>query len=228
MIRIALFSCRHPMRLPFYAALVSVLSGCTLSPTPTDYFLLEPVAPLAREYAASAPPVVIGLGPIRFPRYVDRPQMVVALSGGQFRLRENERWADNLRENFSRVLAEDLAARIPGDRVLLHPWSRTDDVDFKLTVRVNEFHMTDSGAALLDARWELFDPRGLVASRQSRVRAQADDNTPAMGVVALSRTVGLFAKECAELIRQTVPRQLAPEGRAASPSQSRDGNISID
>jgi uncharacterized lipoprotein YmbA len=186
------------------------------------------MAPRARDFAASAAPAVIGVGPIRFPRYVDRPQMVVALSGGQFRLRENERWADNLRENFSRVFAENLAARIPGDRVLLHPWSRTDDVDFKLTVRVNEFHVTDAGAALLDARWELFDQRGLVASRQARLRAQADDNTPAMGVVALSRSVDLFAKECAELIQQTVPRQLATEGRAASPSSSRDGNISMD
>jgi uncharacterized lipoprotein YmbA len=196
---------RFPCRLAGWLMLSALLGGCITNTTPTDYFLLEALAPPARA-AALQPEPVVGVGPIRFPRYVDRPQMVVALPGGQLRLRDNERWADNLRDNFSRVLAEDLAARVPTDRILVHPWSRSDDVDVKLTMRVNEFHLTETGTALLDVRWELYGKQGLLSSRKSRLRSQAEPNTPAMGATALSRTVDLLSRECAEAIRRALLR----------------------
>lgn len=180
-----------------------MLGGCLGTHPPTDYFLLETLALPRASAQAGSPAPVVGVGPIRFPRYLDRPQIVMAMSGGQLRLLDNQRWADNLRDNFSRVFAENLAAQVPTERVLVHPWSRSDTVDFKLTLRVNEFHLTESGAALLDARWDLYRTDRLVSSHKSHLRTQAANSTPAAGVQALSRAVAALSRECAQAIRRS-------------------------
>lgn len=181
---------------PWFALM---LTGCIAHAPAPSFYLLEPLAAMPANTAVS--PVAVGVGPIRFPRYLDRPQMVVALPDGQLRLSEEERWADNLRENFTRVFAENLAAQVPLERVLVHPWSRTETVDFKLTMRVNEFHLTEAGRALLDVRWDLYRKDGLVLSRKSRLSSQAEPNTPVLGVAALNRTVEALSRECAAALR---------------------------
>jgi len=186
----------------------ALMSACASRTPPPSYYLLQATdqaGPKAAQAETVAP--AVGVGPIRFPRYLDRPQMVVALPDGELRLRDGERWADNLRENFARVLAEDLAARLPAERILVHPWARTESVDFKLSLRVNEFHLSEDGRALLDVRWDLYRKEGLVFSRKSRLYAQAEPNVPASGVAALSRTVDALSRECADAIRRT---QAAP------------------
>jgi uncharacterized lipoprotein YmbA len=164
--------------------------------------MLQALAPEPAGMQAVPTAPTVGVGPIRFPHYLDRPQMVVALPAGQLRLRDDQRWADNLRENFTRVFAEDLAAHTPLDRVLVHPWARTDAVDLKLAMRVNTFHLTEAGMAVLDVRWDLYRREGRVLSRKSRLSSQADPNTAAIGVMALSRTVDALSRECAAAIRQ--------------------------
>lgn len=216
---------RSSLPLLCQAMFPALLGGCVANHTPTDYFLLEAFASPPIGAVVPQPAPVVGVGPIRFPRYVDRPQMVVALPGGQLRLRDNERWADNLRDNFSRVFAEDLAVRVPTNRILVHPWSRSDDVDFKLTMRVNEFHLTETGTALLDVRWEIYGKQGLLTSRRSRLRSQADPNTPAMGAVALSRTVDTLSRECAEAIRLAVGSQQDQQATGEAPALLKDATI---
>jgi uncharacterized lipoprotein YmbA len=132
----------------------ALVAACASRAPPPSYYLLQATAqavPAAAPAETAGP--AVGVGPIRFPRYLDRPQMVVALPDGELRLRDGERWADNLRENFARVFAEDLAIKLPAERILVHPWARSESVDFKLALRVNEFHLSEDGRALLDVRW---------------------------------------------------------------------------
>ena len=46
----------------------------------------------------------LGIGPIRFPGYLDRQEIVVRSAQNRFDVSENDRWAEPLQENFSRVL----------------------------------------------------------------------------------------------------------------------------
>ena len=51
--------------------------------------------------------VMIGLGPIHIPEYLDRPQMVIAVTDHQYRLSEDHRWAESLDQNISLALSTD-------------------------------------------------------------------------------------------------------------------------
>jgi uncharacterized lipoprotein YmbA len=73
-------------------------------------------------------------------------------------------------------------------------------VDFKVTVRVNEFHLTETGVAKLDARWELYGKQGLLRAKRSLCSVPFGEGSESKGVVALSRTVDLLSKEVAAAI----------------------------
>lgn len=178
------------------------LGACTQGRPPPELFLLQALASIPRTVATDpAKPPVIGVGPVRFPRYLDRSQIIIAQTGGWFVPQDDQRWAENLSDNFLRVLAENLAAAVPTDRVLIHPWPRTDVPDLKLTLRVNQFHWTENGLATLDARWELFDKAGLLVSRRTMRQIRAKDHAVAAGVLALSETVDALSQEIATSIR---------------------------
>jgi hypothetical protein len=144
---------------------------------------------------------VVGVGPIRFPRYLERAQIIIAKTGGWVVPQDDQRWAESLGDNFSRVLAEDLAARVPTDRILMHPWPRTEVPDFKVTLRVNEFHLTETGLAKLNVRWELLGKSGLLVSKKTVQQISARDPGVAAGVTAMSKTVDALSQEIAASIR---------------------------
>ncbi|HEX5606452.1 MAG TPA: PqiC family protein, partial [Candidatus Binatia bacterium] len=64
----------------------------------------------------------LGIGPIKIPRYLDREQLVTRISQNRFAIAENDRWAEPLEENFSRVLSENLSILLQIDRVAAFPW----------------------------------------------------------------------------------------------------------
>src|SRR5215510_8607930 len=96
-------------RLGVIILLVCFISaGCSFleaKPDPSRYFALASLprtAPGAQD-ATGTNALVLGIGPIKLPGYLDRQQMVTRISQNRFAVAENDRWAEPLDENFSRV-----------------------------------------------------------------------------------------------------------------------------
>ena len=53
--------------------------------------------------------LTIGVGPIRFPDYLDRPGIVTRSSGNTIEIAEFDLWAGSLKDDFMRILAENLS-----------------------------------------------------------------------------------------------------------------------
>ena len=86
-----------------------VLVAACLGPRsdPSAFYLLNAtVAPVQ----APALPVVLGVGPVTLPGYLDRPQLVVRVSENEIALAESDRWAERLDDNVVRILQADLGA----------------------------------------------------------------------------------------------------------------------
>ena len=83
--------------------LASLLSGCTHDSKPVQFYMLTAdtggVSNTSHPVIKQGP--LIGLGPIRIPEYLSRPQMVVATSDNQYQLSEDHRWAERLDQNIS-------------------------------------------------------------------------------------------------------------------------------
>ena len=93
--------------------LVACLTGCTGAAT--RFYTLEPAAPGAVQPYAGAP---FRIDAVHVPASLDRPELVRDTGGGSFTVSDNDHWAAPVGELLRRVLTQDLAARLPTDKVI--------------------------------------------------------------------------------------------------------------
>src|SRR5262245_53518144 len=137
-------------------------AGCSFleaKPDPTRYFALTSLArtgQIAQE-AAGTNALVLGMGPIKFPGYLDRQQIVTRISQSRFAVAENDRWVEPLEENFSRVLSQNLSILLQTDRVVTYPWERSQSPTYQVQVEVLRFEPNAEQIVELWARWSIVD-----------------------------------------------------------------------
>src|SRR5512136_3133438 len=96
---------------------VALLAGCSSSPRVTFYTLN-----VAATNETSAPPInSVAIGPITLPDLLDRPQLVVRTSANRVDILETHRWAESLKSEIPRIIAQDLALLLKPARVSAYP-----------------------------------------------------------------------------------------------------------
>ena len=178
------------------AAGVAVLTmGCAAAPT--RFYLLSPVGGTAAPERAAG---VVAVGPVSLPDYLDRPQIVTRDGANAAQLGAYDQWAGPLDDMLPRVLAEDLAARLPGDRVVVFPRTENPAFDHRVAVDVSRFDVDETGSAILSASWQVVAPAGKkpLLVRESTVRATAASASYDDRVAALSQALGLLADDIAQ------------------------------
>jgi len=139
--------------------------ACTVLPAQKDttqFFILTSapeVASSGSSRPASHHELAIGLGPIDFPGYLKRREIVTRMSGDQIQLSQNKRWAESLDSNFQRVLSQDLGIQLGTQRIVLFPWYGRPQIDYQVEVQVHRFDTDDTNRSQLDARWIIKDGR---------------------------------------------------------------------
>src|SRR5580704_4660938 len=96
-------------------AMCVAAAGCSpLAPRPnySRFLILAPLArganPAVTTASTPARQLAIGIGPIDFPDYLRRSQVVTRSSPNQIELSTVDRWGEPLDKNFQRVLSENL------------------------------------------------------------------------------------------------------------------------
>ena len=218
-----IYGLKPTMALSF-AALLLLLGGCLSlgegTREDTRYYALHPMTGETSEGAMGAEAeIVVGVGPVSLPDYLNRPQMVTRVSDSEYHRAEFARWAAPLQENFSRVLAENLASDLSTDRVALFPWHGTMKVDYRVTVEVIRFDGKPGGSVHLDSRWSIIDVTGkkmLIMKRSEFSRETEGDGYGAMAE-AMSETVAALSSEIAATIGKL--DRPSPSGRSSAEKQ---------
>jgi uncharacterized lipoprotein YmbA len=183
------------------AVALSALTGCAAAP-PSRFYVLSPVAGDAGAHPAESAPA-IGVGPVELPDYLDRPQ--IALRSGPYELRYNEtrRWAEDLRDNVTSVLAENLSRLVPTNQVVRFPWGRLTRVDFQVVAQISRFDADESGTVVLSANWKLYrgEGRDVIAEKKSVLSETFRGTDYTEIVAAQSRALDAFSREIAAAIR---------------------------
>jgi len=131
----------------------ALLAGCAARPA-TKLYLLSALAPETPAQGAGRT-MVIGLGPVILPDYLDRPQIIFRVSANRLTAADTHRWAEPLAANVARVLAENLAAQLPGSRILHYPWAGSEAPDYQVRVEVLRFDAGPDEAVHLLANWSV-------------------------------------------------------------------------
>ncbi|BBL59175.1 PqiC family protein [Methylomonas koyamae] len=190
------------MRWSFPALAAAALAGlAACGSAPLQFYMLAADNPPLVESGPALPAgTVIGLGPIRLPAYLDRPQLVTALSEHQYRLDERNRWAERLDENIARTLSQALAGRLGVEQVVRYPWPARQRLDYQLSFDILQLHQTAAGRSVLSAQWQLKQGERSLAGKRFECSEAAADSADAI-VAAQSACLSRFAAELAGAVR---------------------------
>jgi uncharacterized lipoprotein YmbA len=187
------------------------LAGCASTP-PSSFYLLTPLEEAEdRTATLSNKGVILGIGPVSFPDFLDRPQIVVRAGSNRLELDELSRWGGTLQDGFLRTLGENLAHLLGTANILLYPAEVRFPVDYRVIGNVLRFEGSPNGEAVLKVRWAVVDPYSErpLAIRESVYRSRVSGEGREALVVALSASLGDFSRDVAETLRQ-LPRPRPP------------------
>jgi hypothetical protein len=173
-------------------------------PDPTRFFALASLPRTGQRApdTAGTKPLAVGIGPIKFPGYLDRQQLVTRISPNRFAVAENDRWAEPLEENFARVLSQNLSILLQTDRIVVYPWERTQQPIYQVQVEVLRFEPNSEQVVELWARWRITDnTKRTLSVKESYLMRPAKDKSTEASVAALSEVVVGLSQEIAASTR---------------------------
>lgn len=215
------------------AALALLSASCSILPAPppdvTRYFVLTAIDPRGSGQGTNAlaadAKLKIGLGPINFPDYLARTDIVTRAAGNRVELSAADRWVEPLDVTFKRILSHDLAIALDGAQVAAFPWfGSSSHFDYRVEPVIDRFEADAQGVARLAARWTVFDGAGdhvLYASSTDLSVAATPADHAAMAA-ALGRAESEFAGEIAAAIRRlhSQAHGSRPESDRTAPADS--------
>ncbi len=183
--------------------LLAALAGCASVPREYFYALDAVTAPERAGGGSAAAAFAVIVEPATVPELVDRPQFVVSVGESRVAILEQQRWAEPLRTQISRIVAMNLTRLLGGVRVSTTPPAGRSDADYRVTLDVQRFESRPGDAAAVQIVWMVRGGAGTeVKSGSSTVREKTGTEGYDALVAAFNRALATVSREIAAAIRK--------------------------
>jgi hypothetical protein len=134
-----------------------ILAGCRGVTSPIAFFTLSSIRETQSQtlQASVIQDAVIGIGPVQFPDYLDRPQIVTRSGPDKLDISEFNRWGGKLDKDFLNVLAENISILLSTDHVVIFPWKSRINPDIRIVLDIHRFEGTMGDSVLLNVTWTI-------------------------------------------------------------------------
>jgi uncharacterized lipoprotein YmbA len=136
--------------------LIAVMAfGCRSATPPANFYTLTPMpmTKMAEPDQTILNDIKIGIGPLRLPKVLERPQIVTRPSPSRVELAEFQRWGGYLSEDFLNVVTENISILIGTNQVLKYPWSDKLKPTYRIEFDVHQFDGRLGDSVLLKVTW---------------------------------------------------------------------------
>jgi uncharacterized lipoprotein YmbA len=181
-----------------YLLVLFLLTACGSSP-PSRFYTLEPTGAPSSGIVRTKGAVAIGQ--ITLPAELDRLSFVTREGANRIAVSDQDRWAAPLEGMVRRVLAADLARRLPAGSVIapgdpVPPGART------VTLTIRNFIGDASGHVVLDADWAVSQGKGHPAliHRETITREAGSGDAGAIAA-AMSQALGVLSDRIASALQ---------------------------
>ncbi|WP_129128239.1 PqiC family protein [Geomonas oryzae] len=191
--------------LPVLFGFFLLCAGCVRSPGVT-FYTLTPAAVQEVE-ASSAQPLSVRVGPVTLPELLDRPQLVVRVAPNRVDILEAHRWAEPLKEEIPRLLAQDMGRRLGSGRVFAYGQSSGTDAKYGVPVDILRLEAVTGEAVTIEAVWSV---RRGSDSRVGRAVVREKTTGPGYDAVADATSRALNALS-AEIVKTVLAADAIPK-----------------
>jgi len=184
------------MRWIAITALAAVAAGCSSTPEPHFYTLSAQTDSVA--YVAGPS---IAVGAVTVPDGVDRPQLVVTVNANEVTILQQHRWAETLKSELGRVLAENLTRTTGNPRIAAHPQNASLNAEYRVLVDFQRFAGRPGGEVVLDALWSVRAANGdMLRSGRTHAKETTAEGYDAL-VAAYSRALKTISDAIAPVLK---------------------------
>jgi uncharacterized lipoprotein YmbA len=182
-----------------------LLAGCSGGPTPIEFYTLNSLSGMPQQAnpADADQNISIGIGPVKIPKILDRPQIVTRTGPNKIKVDEFHRWASPLGAEFAQVLAENISLLLTTDQVAVYPWEVDFKPHYRIALDIRYFEGQLGEHVVLDVVWWVLGPESqkILAAKASLINeplAAADYETL---VAAKSQAIAQLSREIVEEIQ---------------------------
>ena len=211
-------------------ALLAVIgTSCFGGPKPRFYTLSSASGAAAGPAIAALPELGLAVGPLEFPRYLDRPEIVTRDGSHRLVVADAHRWGGSMSSDILRVVADDLGRLLGTARVVIYPTEPRFTARYRILLDVREFEGVPGDKVALRMRWTIASmPEGAaVAVEESRIEQPVASSSYADLVAAQSAALGAVTHQIAERVA-SLPEPAKsppyPSGRAPARAKVRSSS----
>jgi uncharacterized lipoprotein YmbA len=164
----------------------------------TTFYMLSADGPLPSGGGRS-----IGVGPVVLAEYINRPNLVLQESEHSLAVASDHRWAGELANGVSRVMAANLGRRLGTGNVQVYPWQRDSEITQQVVIDIRQLHGGADGNAILEASYRIYDlpARTLRVSKTFNAKEPLEKDGYEPLVAAESRLLSRMADAIAASMR---------------------------
>lgn len=176
------------------------VTSCGRSPRVTFYSLMPKVESETAVTSKAAASVLVAQ--VTLPEVVDRPQLVERVGANRVEILETHRWAEPLKSEIPRLVAENLGQLLGSDKVWSYPQNISADADYRVSMDIQRFECTPGEKVTIDAHWMIRRTAGGLSKKgHSVIHEPVDKQGRESQVDAYSRALLAVSREMAETIR---------------------------
>jgi hypothetical protein len=186
---------------------IALLSACFGSSPSSRFYTLTPHES-SDISAAEGMEVVVKVGPISIPSYLDRRQIVTRNGRNGIEIAEFERWGGSLDDEMTRLLVNGLSEQLAGKGIAVAPWrsitlAETPAV-YQVPVSIERFDGVLGENVVLNATWAVVMKKdkqeNVLKVRESTIRQAVEGKGYNELVAAMGKSVERLGKEIADNI----------------------------
>lgn len=186
---------------------VVALNGC-FGTSPSSRFYTLTSQESRGISAAQKVDVIVRIGPIIIPSYLDRRQIVTRNGRNGIELAEFDRWGGNLDDEIIRLLVNDLSERMAAKGIAVVPWRSSDLIDastiFQIPLSIDRFDGVPGETVVLNASWAVVlkkdKQENVLIAYESTISETVGGKGYDNLVAAMGKTLRGLGKEVAESI----------------------------
>ncbi|MDD3087938.1 MAG: PqiC family protein [Candidatus Omnitrophica bacterium] len=192
-------------------SLILILNGCVSigrSPSPRFYRLTSIGQEFPEVDSKMKSGAVVGIGPIKIPEYLNRPQIATVNKNRMITFAQFDRWGEPLDLSILRVLSENLASSMTGVDIEMYPWNMLMPVRLQVVLDVVQIDVELEKDLIFVVRWSVLDlkNKSLVLSKRTVLKEPVKPSNYSGVAAALSSVLGRLGNEIIQELSQ-VPTQ---------------------
>lgn len=188
--------------------MVALSIGCYGGGANYVYYTLPSVqGPTIQAEGEKTGRLVIGLGPVALPDYLDRAAIVTRVTGTRLAVNDGHRWAGSLHSDIVRVLAANLERHRQVKEVVVFPWTSRIEPDLRFQVEIKAFEGGPGDNVTLKAAWSLtpVQPNQVAVRRIFLIQEKTNGNGIEGLVTAMGSALSGLSREMSGAVEKAAP-----------------------